>query len=155
MLHFKHEYFSLKVMDGRRHFTSPPLSPTHSMFPVVHRHWDLIQLIDRQLCTRTSHSNDNTGRLCLHRSPGTTTRTPWRLAGWTARLRPRTQWTLMPKGGLQSQRLAHTASPSPSRTRIPGWGWHALHISIPTVAFATPPSSMREIVSFVSAAAAL
>lgn len=86
----------------------------------------------------------------LNRSLETTTRTPWWPPGWTAPLRHQTQWTRMPKGGFRSQRPAHTASPSPSHTHTLDWGWHALHISIPTVAFTTPAGSMRETVSFVS-----
>lgn len=92
----------------------------------------------------------NTRFQCLNRSLETTTRTPWWPPGWTAPLRHQTQWTLMPKGGPRSQRPAHTASPSPSRTHTLDWGWHALHISIPTVAFTTPAVSTRETVSFVS-----
>lgn len=56
----------------------------------------------------------------------------------------------MLRGGHLSQRLVHTALPSPSLTHTLDWGWHALHISIPTVAFAARPSSMNETVSFVS-----
>lgn len=87
---------------------------------------------------------------CFYRSPGVTTKTPWRPPGWTAAPRPRTRWTPTSKGGRPSRRPARTASPSRSHTRTPEWGWPASHTSIPTVAFATPTSWTRGTASFVS-----